>query len=284
MIRSLFVIMVVSFLGVVPGLATDFNHTEHLTYIDDASCTACHVEGAVTIKPSTSVCVDCHDEDFVKEVKFSGLKTHGPVWALNHRPFAKGSAVDCSACHQQDYCLECHKSGRADEMGALGNNMINVHRSDFHVTHPIAARNDPQRCNSCHESRFCTDCHTEFQSGRSSGPSHRRTFDLGLNESFSQITEVHKSIPDGTSCDTCHSPDTVAPDFHAWSSGHAREARKNLATCQACHPDGDVCIKCHSATGGVGSFSKFNPHGKGWSKRAGRLSDASNGETCKKCH
>ena len=48
---------------------------------------------------------------------------------------------------------------RPDEMGELGNAMVNVHRSDFHVTHPIAARSDPQRCSSCHEPGFCQDCH-----------------------------------------------------------------------------------------------------------------------------
>ena len=34
--------------------------------------------------------------------------THGPVWALNHRAEAKGDAIDCSACHEQSDCLECH--------------------------------------------------------------------------------------------------------------------------------------------------------------------------------
>ncbi|MFO7750385.1 MAG: iron-containing alcohol dehydrogenase, partial [Desulfobacteraceae bacterium] len=70
------------------------------------------------------------------------VKTHGPVWALNHRSEAKGNAVDCAACHEQDYCLECHKSGFADEQGSFSNNMINVHSSDFHVTHPLSARTD----------------------------------------------------------------------------------------------------------------------------------------------
>jgi hypothetical protein len=221
----------------------------------------------------------------LNEVEFPGLRTHGPVWSLNHRPYAKaGQPYDCAACHQQSDCLNCHRVGRADEMGAFGNHMLNVHRSDFHVTHPIAARTDQQLCASCHESRFCTDCHKEFQVGRASGPSHRRTFDLGVNTNFGQITQIHQSIPPGTSCDVCHTPGTVAPDFHEWSSGHAREARKNLATCQACHPSGDVCIKCHSATGGVGAFTRINPHGKDWSDRASRLDRASDGKTCNKCH
>jgi hypothetical protein len=54
-----------------------------------------------------------------------------------------------------------------------------------------------------------------------------------------------------------------------------------LATCQTCHPEGDVCLRCHSAKGGVVGF---NPHGKDWDDRKNRLNDASNGKTCRKCH
>ena len=101
---------------------------------------------------------------------------------LNHRAEAKGEAIDCSACHEQSDCLECHKSGFAHEQGSFGNNMINVHRSDFHVTHPIAARTDQNLCSSCHEPKFCSECHDSFRlrSGDIGSPSHRRTFDKGL--------------------------------------------------------------------------------------------------------
>jgi len=261
--------------------ATRFDHRAHLEeYVPGTSCDTCHLVGAETIVPDKKVCLDCHDEAMAKEAKLNGTKTHGPVWALNHRSEAKGNAIDCAACHEQDFCLECHKSGFADEQGAFANNMINVHRSDFHITHPIAARTDPQLCSSCHEPSFCRDCHDDFRfrTGRASGPSHRRVFDLGLD---GDIDAIHAGFDATIQCDACHLPDSVAVDFHSWSVGHAREARRSLATCQTCHPEGDVCLKCHSAKGGVVGF---NPHGKHWDDRKNRLNDASNGKTCKKCH
>jgi len=275
MIRSLLAVLAIVTLGAVPAFAAEFNHATHNTYVADSPCTTCHVEGAGTIIPDTKVCLECHDQAFVDAVQLPGTKTHGPVWALNHRPAAKGEAYDCAACHQQDFCLECHKSGFADEQGAFSNNMINVHRSDFHVTHPIAARTDPQLCASCHENQFCVECHEDFAPGDLAVASHRRGFTDGT------LDGRHATFNAGQ-CVGCHknaSGQTVLPS-HEWSSQHAREARKSLATCQACHPDGDVCLKCHSARSGL----MVSPHPGDWDDIQGRLKRASDGKTCRKCH
>jgi hypothetical protein len=153
------ILSVVSLVCIYAGtaLAIQFDHDEHMEYlVDDKECSACHKKDARMIVPAKDVCLECHEEDFYAGVTFAGTRTHGPVWSLNHRAPVKGGAVDCSACHEQQYCLECHKAGFADEMGEFGNNMINVHRSEFHVSHPIAARTDPQLCAGCHENRFAT--------------------------------------------------------------------------------------------------------------------------------
>lgn len=270
--RLLILVALTAIAGSVTAAVT-FDHSAHLGYVDKGACDTCHKEGAESIVPDTKVCLECHDEAFVKDVNFPGLKTHGPVWTLNHRPFAKQNDFDCAACHQQQDCLECHTdAGRADEFGELGNNMINVHRSDFHVTHPIAARTNPQLCSSCHENKFCTECHDEFRREDLAGPSHRRGF-----SSIAVLGGTHAEFS-ANQCQTCH-PDSVLPT-HEWSLAHAREARKNLVTCQACHPDGDVCLKCHSATSGL----QVNPHPKDWNDIKNRLERASDGKTCRKCH
>ncbi|WP_432821118.1 cytochrome c3 family protein [Trichloromonas sp.] len=259
--------------------AAGFNHNDHVNeYVDGAGCDTCHVAGAESIVPDTAVCLECHDEELIGSLSLPEPRTHGPVWALNHRAEAKGSAIDCAMCHEQSYCLDCHKAGFAHEQGAFGNNMSNVHRSDFHVTHPLAARSDQNLCSSCHEPDSCTECHDRFRlRGDGIGsPSHRRTFDLGFN------TSMDDHPTNSTQCDDCHLQTSVAPSFHDWEIGHAREARRSLSTCQACHPDGDVCLKCHSARSGI--VPRFNPHGNDWSDRKGRLKDASNGKTCRRCH
>jgi len=269
---SLFVLACVMF-GATAVPAATFNHANHLEYLEGEPCTTCHRPGAPAIRPAVkTVCVDCHDEEFIGELVLPGLKTHGPTWALTHRDEAKGKAIDCSNCHQQADCLQCHGAGFADEFGSFSNNMVNVHRSDFHVTHPIAARTNPQLCASCHESKFCRDCHNQFAPADLAIASHRRQW---------RDTEVagtaHATFTEDQ-CQTCH-PGSVLPS-HNWVNGHRREARKNLVTCQTCHPEGDVCLKCHSARTGLG----VNPHPKDWDDIKGRLEKASNGRTCRKCH
>ncbi|WP_152514532.1 cytochrome c3 family protein [Chrysiogenes arsenatis] len=184
-------------------------------------------------------------------------------------------------CHDQPRtrnipdCLSCHIADKADEMGKLGNNFSNIHTSEFSITHPIAARTNPNLCANCHrENRFCTDCHDKFRRNDLGMESHRRNFSAlqtgPLAQSHDQFTEAD--------CKTCH-VNSIIPT-HEWSTAHAREARKNLATCQACHPSGDTCVKCHSARSGLG----ISPHPKNWNKIKGRLERASGGATCSRCH
>lgn len=272
MIRILLLLSAVLILGVQPLAAADFNHAAHLLTLEGSPCSTCHIADAEEIKPAAKACLECHEQDFIDQVSFPGLKTHGPLWAFNHRPQAKGSTYDCASCHQQNFCLECHSdAGRADEMGQLGNRMANVHRSEFSVTHPIAARTDPQLCSSCHEKSFCVECHDNFAPADLAIESHRRGFTDGtLGGNHALFNE--------TQCQTCH-VDSVLPS-HKWSASHAREARKNLATCQVCHPEGDICLRCHSARSGL----MVNPHPKDSETLLKRLNSASNGKTCRKCH
>jgi hypothetical protein len=275
MIRSVITLFALIILMVGPAVAAEFNHKEHMTYLEGVQplCPTCHVAGAPSIVPDIKVvCKQCHEDTFVAQITLPGLKTHDPVWPLNHGPFAKAGAIDCEKCHKQSDCLECHASGFADQMGAFGNNMINVHRAEFTVTHPIAARTNPRLCATCHEAKFCSDCHDDFAPADLAIKSHRRGWsDLAVGGA------VHANFPEN-SCHTCHT-NSVLPQ-HEWSNAHAREARKNLITCQACHPEGDVCLKCHSARSGLG----INPHPKDWGDFSDRLRDASGGRTCRKCH
>ena len=266
--------------AVAPLWAADFDHRAHIEEYG-LDCAACHVGGADSIVPQLATCLACHDRELIDSVQLPATQTHGPVWALNHAAAAKGTAMDCTACHQQSDCLECHQAGFAHEQGSFSNNMINVHRSDFSVSHPIAARTDPNLCSSCHEPEYCDQCHNtwRFRGEDIGSPSHRRSFALGFANA--DIDAIHAGLNSSLQCDTCHLQGSVAPDFHDWSIGHAREARRSLPSCQACHPEGDVCLRCHSARGGA---LGFNPHPKDWDDIKGNLRDASNGRTCRKCH
>lgn len=271
--KTFLIITALMIAGTSPAFSSVFVHSEHDEYIDDAECSSCHVDGAKSIIPAMDVCLECHDEGFTDDVELPALKSHQPLWGFRHRPVAKSNVTDCAACHQQDFCLECHKAGFADEQWEFTNSLANVHRSDFQVSHPIAARTDPQLCSSCHENQYCVDCHNSFAPGDLSVQSHRRGWRDGT------LSGLHVTYNE-FQCQGCHPSGSVLPSSTGWSSTHAREARKNLATCQSCHPEGDICLTCHSAISGL----MINPHPKDWNDMADTLDRASGGRTCRKCH
>ena len=273
-----------------------FDHLQHRDLVFPGSpCVTCHLPDSPTITPELRACLQCHDREFAEQVMIPGMvNTHGPLWGFNHGPFAKNRQLDCAGCHQQNYCTNCHVQGPAQEMGKFGGSLLNVHRSDFRVSHPIAARTNPRLCASCHEPASCNQCHSDFRQARQlrpgglNSPSHARSFAMvGVG---GDIVAIHANLPNlkfrgpGSlnSCDSCHAAGTVYPDVHAWSRDHAREARRSLNTCQACHPSGETCVQCHSKKGGPAGK---NPHGSGWSQtQAERLRAASGGRTCARCH
>lgn len=273
-----------------------FDHDLHPEYLG-FDCGVCHGDNMQQITPEPGTCLSCHSEEFMDDVVYPCKKTHGPAWSLNHGPYVKSDVRNCMYCHE-DYtdkarqdrnpkattCYECHTpSGKDTYYGPFGDNLHNIHTSDFYVTHPLAARTDPQRCDSCHtEKRFCGDCHNDFNRNELALDSHRRSFsDLAVI--FDRETvQIHEAF-DETQCDSCHRDEnnSIVIPTDRWARGHSIEARKNLSTCQACHPTGDACIKCHSARTGLG----VKPHPKGWSgSMSRRLESASSGRTCARCH
>ncbi len=179
------------------------------------------------------------------------IANHGAFWLKEHRLFAQKANNNCFDCHQQSFCLDCHKGGGIQpdlrkSLSTRGEYMPQAHRSDFISIHPIKAADDPQSCYRCHQSSFCQDCHSKVNPGSMKIKSHLMTGN-------SQLYNF-----------------TSAAD-------HAAEARRNLQSCEACHPDADVCVQCHKS-------GRVNPHPRNWSSISNNYKNASNGKTCAKCH
>ena len=118
------------FFSVSPALAVQFNHSEHQELLEmDVTCSNCHKEDAKQIVPAKEVCLECHEEDFYNDITFPGTKTHGPTWALNHRAYAKSVVINCSVCHEQEFCLECHKASELKAGGTMATPREKVMRS-----------------------------------------------------------------------------------------------------------------------------------------------------------
>jgi hypothetical protein len=201
------------------------SHSEYAK-MEIRECNSCHKGEGVS--PN-------HDADFVR----------------GHRVLAGKAGNNCSQCHDQAWCLDCHQGGLLSGTNLEKENFgrdshPKSHRSDFISIHPIQAQNNQQQCYRCHDQKYCTSCHSRFPKG-------------------SLKIKSHNPLGNG-------SQQYVATN---WRSEHSAEARRNLQSCQTCHPEGDVCIQCHSS-------GKVRPHPRSW--KSGNIKDRSNGKICLKCH
>lgn len=221
-------IILLSTVFVFTLVCLSFARTDHRDYKDN--------------KPEE--CRDCHSGSGV-------MSNHGAFFVKEHRLLAQKAGSNCADCHQQSFCIDCHQGGGITtdlqrSPSRRGEYKPKTHRSDFISTHSMKAADNPQNCYRCHQSSFCTDCHTGTRSkGSLRIKSHRKA---------------------GTSS-----------QIYNWNSDHAAEARRNLQSCETCHPDADVCVQCHSS-------GKANPHPRNWRDISKRYKDESKGRTCRKCH
>jgi len=187
-------------------------------------------------------CNSCHKSEGV-------APNHDSDWVRGHRIVAGRANAKCKECHQQSWCLDCHQGGGTGDDLAKDNfgrdYKPKSHRSDFISLHPLKAKDNPQQCYRCHDQKaFCNSCHSRFPAGSLHIKSHLM---LGPNN-----------------------------QRYSFAIGeHSIEARRNLQSCAACHPEGDVCIQCHSS-------GKVRPHPRNW--KSGNLKDRSSGKVCLKCH
>ncbi|ACH40375.1 cytochrome c [Citrifermentans bemidjiense Bem] len=190
-----------------------------------------------------SECNDCHKGEGV-------ALNHDGDWTRNHRTVASKANNNCGQCHTQSFCLDCHQGGgiNADlSRSNFGRDYVpKSHRSDFVNLHPLKAQDNPQTCYRCHDQKYCNSCHARFPKGSLRIKSHLM---LGPNNQ------------------------QYAPAL----GEHAIEARRNLQSCQTCHPEGDVCIQCHSS-------GKTNPHPRNWKGISSNYKDKAGSKVCLKCH
>jgi len=152
---------------------------------------------------------------------------HGPDFIFRHKWVAGNDSEFCSNCHKEDFCTDCH-DGRVRP--------LTVHPSDYISMHPIEARQQTTKCQSCHnEQSFCLSCHQR----------------LGIT--MSGPIDVRET-------GRFHPPKDIWSDPPRKPGHHSFEAEKNLNQCVSCHTERD-CVVCHGAAGIGGGF---NPHRAGF--------------------
>jgi hypothetical protein len=223
-----------------------------------ASCLTCHTDGSHPRR-----CTDCHLASLggLVQTQFphgtlvprrAGLgDDHGPRFALDHRQQARRVDATCNACHDQSDCVECHQ-------GVI--KPIEFHPANYLLVHAMDARRGRPDCSACHRAQtFCVACHER------SGLGTRGVSDYTANQPGRAFHVANWA--------------STAPG--ASGNLHAREARRNIASCASCHRDED-CMQCHTAEpGGL----RVTPHPPGWRGSARcRTLDRGNRRMCLRCH
>lgn len=262
-------------------------------------------------------CSQCH-----------GAVEHLELATRDQLPRMKG----CFTCHQmpgpargqaRGECVTCHLTERGGMMKTKFASGVlkppqwlhdSGHGPDWIERHKQVAGNDGQLCASCHQERFCTDCHDGRVRPRKVHPNDWISMHpTAARQNNPSCTSCHRQQ---TFCVTCHQRAGVAQSgpyessrgrvrFHpppeVWSSPprssqhHAWEAQRNINACVSCHVEAD-CVRCHSNKGGrgfgpkpgnVGDFALggqgTNPHPRNFRDRcAGALKR--NARPCLVCH
>jgi hypothetical protein len=227
------------------------------------SCSGCHGEGATFLaalpKPVEGGPVG---------VQVVALRPPGHTFnfAAQHATAASLGLPNCSACHTQGWCSDCHAfrgtgqpplpsvpSARHEApSGEKGPGVAAVpsaeaaggfHPVDFVMRHAAEAYAVRSDCTDCHSTEvFCRDCHTNLGFG---------------DDRATRGNAFHNLQPD-------------------WLLSHGKAARQGMEECASCHQQ-DSCLRCHSAKAGW----RVNPHGPDFDPD--RVADRSR-ESCGICH
>jgi hypothetical protein len=278
-----------------PAPARDllFSHQRHVG-MKDVECTTCHagldkVEYAGPANmPSMATCVTCHNnakatrECAACHTSFAALIPADhlePNFRIGHRQAARlgGLDVECSTCHQQSFCAQCHAGAPLISLGGASPmadpspkategkdspkqmTLQMVHPMNYRLFHGMDAKAKTMDCQTCHSTeQFCVACHqTEDRLAPGQVP-------------VSHIGSGFTTLGAGSG-----------------GGRHAQLARRDIESCVSCHDvrGGDpVCVTCHVDPDGVkGTDPRTHPSGFRQGGGNGEW-HTDPGATCYACH
>lgn len=245
-----------------------FSHARHSAK-SLGNCMHCHLgvseDNGAPLRPAMATCYRCHDHEADRDARrcqtcHVDLEDEGSMPASHlvheadflrqHGARAASAAEACASCHRERFCAGCHGATAAFLPSRASFEdpwQASVHRAGFAARHAIEARATPGACTTCHAPTRCQSCHLA-----------RGLADLSTAPSARQRS----------------------PHPAGWvgvaQNDHGRAARRDPASCAACHGGAGeaLCVDCHRV-GGVGG----NPHPAGYSSRQPKSA-----LPCRLCH
>jgi predicted CXXCH cytochrome family protein len=197
------------------------------------TCTGCHV-GGIEDAAAAAIRSLPRGSGMARAAASSrdAARLHPVDFATAHGSWAGAGTLECSGCHTQQYCSDCH----------AGPDPRAFHPRNFAERHAAEAFSGGGDCQSCHSTEaFCRDCHTGAgiaSQGRMNAAFHtgQGLWVLSHGQAARTGMESCVSCHRQTDCVQCHSAaggwgvNPHGPGFDA-----DRIAARNPALCRACH-------------------------------------------------
>jgi hypothetical protein len=196
------------------------------------TCLSCHLQGNARALVVERLPLPTPERPRGVEIARGAESVHPVDFATQHGGWAATGALQCTQCHTQTYCADCH----------AGQDSRDFHLPNFmerHAVEVFAGRTD---CQSCHSTEaFCRDCHIGVgvaSSGSMDAAFHTAqplwllTHGEAARTNLVSCTSCHRQ----TDCLACHSTIRgwgVSP--HGPGFDASRTAARNRLTCQWCH-------------------------------------------------
>lgn len=231
-------------------------------------CSTCHV--------MDQFCTNCHGMEMPHPTEFKE-ETHPAV--------AAEKMDKCDLCHQVvetnfAFCNECHH-------GAKSGDWAYDPKVEWQTQHAKAVTaNGVEVClEACHETKFCSDCHTKLKPI----PTSHKAGDW-LRKGAEEIG-VHADAftTQPKACEVCHGPGM--PNNNKFCTGchvlemphpqdfkefHSKTGKDRPAVCANCHTFKELCSDCHH---------EGAKNGTPWKQVHGAIvNDAGAGACFEKCH
>jgi hypothetical protein len=159
------------------------------------------------------------------------VRVHPVGFDKSHRAAATTAQLNCTGCHAQAYCSDCH----------AGEGRRRFHIPNFVMRHAADSYARERNCNSCHSSwDFCKRCHQNLGIGANTQRSaayhnaqsnwllqHGRAARQGLQSCAS--CHLQKE------CMQCHSQSGFAISPHGPNFNAQRMSKANSQMCLYCH-------------------------------------------------
>ena len=187
---------------------------------------------------------------------------HGPRFEFNHSALASTQRSTCLSCHAERECQKCH-----DGMSKP----LPVHPNDWISLHPLQARGQMMRCESCHRFQsFCLACHQ-----RSGVTNEAASVQPALTHKVHGDREVWTGL------------DIQGQRVAMGGGHHAFQAARDIRSCMSCHRE-ETCLKCHAQSQPADVLRTIegraaNPHPAGFAAACRRLASI-NDRACSRCH